>query len=266
MLRELRPFEQTNCETVEALLWTPDSQYVIGATTPHGFITSCSLNVWNARSGRHRGDFTGCPQKVTGAALLADRRLAAGCRDGIVRFWDFEEGMKRIREFEERLGEKLPPRLESAPPSTAPALARAAMPARLKPIQNGNLPPMWVEFGSFAKAERGAEFKPATTFPLVRGVHYGWRLHVSDGREVVQIKEELRLPAAPKVWTSVNPHKISDEGLTATTESAGTVLDGMVEHAWSVASADPPGHYILRLSVDGELIGKFEFDVLESGK
>ena len=265
LLRELRPFEQITCEAVEALLWTPDGQYVIGATTPHPFFSSRSLSVWNARSGRHRGDFAGCPTNVFGAALLPDGRLAAGCQDGLVRVWNFEEGLKGIREFEASLGEQLPPRLAIEPPSPAPALARAAMPARLKPFQIGNVP-MRVEFGSFAKAEHGAEFTPATSFPLRPGVHYGWRLHVADGRDIVPIKEELRLPAPPKVWSSVNSFQRPDDGLTAITESPATVFDGTVEQAWTVAPGDPPGRYILRLSVDGELIGKFEFDIVEDAK
>ena len=122
---------------------------------------------------------------------------------------------------------------------------------------------MRVEFGSFAQPERGAVFKPTRTFRLVPGVNYGWRLHVTDGRSVVPIREELQLPQVPKVWTSVNPLKISDDGRTGITTSDATVLNGMIEHATTVAQGDPAGHYVIRLYADDKLIGTFHFDLVE---
>jgi WD40 repeat protein len=99
-IRELRPFEQTTCERVQGLLWSPDGRYLLAATRS----TLCSsegISMWNVRTGRHRGEFTGCPSNVNGVVLLpGGSELVAGCDDGIIRFWDFEAATKRIGDFE----------------------------------------------------------------------------------------------------------------------------------------------------------------------
>ena len=133
--------------------------------------------------------------------------------------------------------------------------------ARKKPVVSPKIVPL-VEFGLFARPERGADFKSTRTFPLIPGVNYGWRLHVDDRRSVIPIREELVLPRAPKVWTSVNNLRITADGRTGITENDATVVDGMVEHATTVAEGDPPGRYTIRLFVDNKLVGQFQFDLV----
>lgn len=100
-VHELRPFEQTTCEQVRAPFWSPDGEYLLAATKAHPLFTSVGIGVWNVKTGRHRGEFTGCPTKMIGMALLPDdSQLVAGCADGKIRFWDFPAAMKQIREFE----------------------------------------------------------------------------------------------------------------------------------------------------------------------
>jgi WD40 repeat protein len=103
-LRELRPFEQRTCESVRAPFWSPDGRYLLAATKSDSLFTSVGISVWNSQTGRHRGEFAGCPTHVIGAALLADSgHLAVGCSDGRIRFYDFPAALKQIRAFEDSL-------------------------------------------------------------------------------------------------------------------------------------------------------------------
>lgn len=107
LMNELRPFERNTCEEVEGLLWSPDGKYVLAATKSDGLWTSVGIGVWNAKSGRHRGEFEGCPTYVTGVALAdGDHQLMAGCCDGKIRVWDVDRAFKEIAAFEKSLGEK----------------------------------------------------------------------------------------------------------------------------------------------------------------
>ena len=101
LVHELRPFEQKTCEAIEGLLWSPDGRYILAATKANSFFSSFGIDVWSVKSGRHRGEFSGCPTKVTGLVLLPDGRLIAGCDDGIIRVWNAASAFKAITTFEE---------------------------------------------------------------------------------------------------------------------------------------------------------------------
>ena len=104
LAHELRPFERDIYEAVEGLLWWPDGAYLLAATKADNFFTSRGVDVWNVKSGRHRGEFAGCPTTLTGLELLdGGRRLVAGCADGRIRIWDAESAVKQIAEFERSL-------------------------------------------------------------------------------------------------------------------------------------------------------------------
>jgi len=106
LAHDLRPFEQTTCDAVGDILWWPDGKYLLAATKSHPFFTSFGVGVWSLKSGRHRGEFIGCPTNLTGLALLNDgRRLVAGCWDGHIRVWDAASGIKQVGEFERSLAE-----------------------------------------------------------------------------------------------------------------------------------------------------------------
>lgn len=106
LAHELRPFERDIYEAVEGLLWWPDGVYLLAATKADNFFTSYGVDVWNVKSGRHRGELIGCPTNLTGLGLLGDgRRLVSGCADGRIRIWDAESAIKQIAEFERSLAE-----------------------------------------------------------------------------------------------------------------------------------------------------------------
>ncbi len=103
LIHELRPFEQRTNEAIEGVLWSPDSRYILAATKSDSFFTSRGISVWNAQTGRHRGEFAGPPTNVNGMALLKDGKLVAGCDDGVIRTWNFPAAMEKIKKFEDSL-------------------------------------------------------------------------------------------------------------------------------------------------------------------
>jgi WD40 repeat protein len=95
------PFRAERLNAVEGLLWSPDGAYLLAATKADNFFTSLGVDVWNVKSGRHRGEFIGCPTNLTGLILFSGgRRLVSGCADGRIRIWDAESAIKQIAEFE----------------------------------------------------------------------------------------------------------------------------------------------------------------------
>jgi len=106
LTHELRPFERDIYEAAEGLFWWPDGVYLLAATKADNFFTSRGVDVWNVKSGRHRGEFIGCPTNLTGLGLFGDgRRLVSGCADGRIRIWDAESAIKQTAEFERSLVE-----------------------------------------------------------------------------------------------------------------------------------------------------------------
>jgi WD40 repeat protein len=106
-VRELRPFEQDFCESVEGLMWSPEGKYVLAATKAHIFFTSRGISIWNVESGRHRGELNGCPTKLNGLGFLSNKtKLITGCGDGIIRIWDLSDALTKISRFEKLVTEK----------------------------------------------------------------------------------------------------------------------------------------------------------------
>ena len=100
-VHELRPYERAGLEWVRRVIWSPDGRYVLAGTKGRSFGDEEGISVWNAKTGRHRGEFVGCVGHVNGIEFLPDgSELVAGCTDGTIRFWDFASAMRRIRDFE----------------------------------------------------------------------------------------------------------------------------------------------------------------------
>lgn len=100
LVHELRPFEHSP-ESVQGLAWSPDGRYLLAATKSHRFFTSVGISVFSITSGRHRGELTGCPTNIKGLAFLPDTdQVVAGCNDGNIRFWNWQNILEQIAEFE----------------------------------------------------------------------------------------------------------------------------------------------------------------------
>ena len=121
------------------------------------------------------------------------------------------------------------------------------------------------EFGLFDHGpSAGPRFRAADTVPLVVDQAYGWRLVLKTTRRVVQVQEELTLPAEPGTWGDPDPQvqrKTSADGRTATTRLQLQPVDGVINQSWSVAPGDPKGAYVLRVRVENLPERVFRFEV-----
>ncbi|ODA28766.1 WD40 repeat domain-containing protein [Planctopirus hydrillae] len=99
LLHELRPFEQTRCESLSRPLWTPDGKYLLAHSMSNTI--SVGISVWSLKTGRHRGEFVGAGNSMYGMEMFPENgELIAGCGDGKIRFWDFSSAINDIEEFE----------------------------------------------------------------------------------------------------------------------------------------------------------------------
>jgi WD40 repeat protein len=114
LVHELHPFETGVCETVVGLQWTADSQYILAATKTSS--SEYDINLWNAKSGRHRGSLIDGLSPPWGVVIVSDGSRIAACgavytldKDSqfrgskVLRFWDLAAALKQIRAFEDSL-------------------------------------------------------------------------------------------------------------------------------------------------------------------
>ena len=102
-VHELHPFETGGSrESIQSLLWTPDGAYVLAATGSNGG-GGAGICLFNAATGKHRGELIG-PIQINGMGLLArSGELVAGDQYGKIWFWDLSAVIKNVREFEATL-------------------------------------------------------------------------------------------------------------------------------------------------------------------
>ena len=104
LVKELFPFEQDICESVEGIIWSPDGKYFLAANKADRFFTSRGVSIWDVETGRHRGELSGCPTKLDGLGFLRGKaRVVAGCGDGIIRIWDLANALTKIADFRKSL-------------------------------------------------------------------------------------------------------------------------------------------------------------------
>ena len=117
-------------------------------------------------------------------------------------------------------------------------------------------------FGTFdyGRAD-GLGFQRTDVVPLIPGQAYGWIMRVPTRASSVRIREELILPApAPEWGTFGNPGiTVAADRRSAVTEIDVPVVDGTISNSWQVAEGDPPGPYVIRVSVEGQPATVFRF-------
>ena len=113
------------------------------------------------------------------------------------------------------------------------------------------------EVGLLAPADAAGRqaFTPAAVLPLRDGQEFGWRLVVTTRQPFVRVREELTLPAEPRTWGDPEPgvkRRTTPDGRTAITEWRLAPQDGVLQSAWTVTSGDPPGAWVLTLTVEDQ--------------
>jgi hypothetical protein len=79
----------------------------------------------------------------------------------------------------------------------------------------------------------------------------------------VKWREEFSLPSAPIVWGSppASSREVSADRKTSIIEREVSPNKGTIFNVWSVAAGDPPGRYLIRLTVADAAPVVFEFEV-----
>lgn len=98
-------------------------------------------------------------------------------------------------------------------------------------------------------------FTPARVLPLRDGQEFAWRLVVQTRQPFVRVREELTLPAEPRTWGDPEPdirRRTTPDGRTAITEWRLAPRDGVLQSAWTVTAGDPPGTWVLTLTVEDQ--------------
>lgn len=120
-------------------------------------------------------------------------------------------------------------------------------------------------FGVFNPPGTGQPpFVPSTVVPLIVGQAYGWVIVVRTSSKTVRWREEFTLPAEPATWGPREPigtRSMSDDRRTTITEREVGTQNGVLFNSWSVAAGDPVGTYRMRVSIDGQFVRAFEFQV-----
>lgn len=100
---------------------------------------------------------------------------------------------------------------------------------------------------------------------------FGWRVRLAEPPALVRYREVLQLPEAPEFWSdegdAYSPHVFSADRTRATTEEF-VVPDenGWVSNTWCIADGDPLGPHSIDLSVEGEAVKRFDFEVKRVGE
>ena len=131
----------------------------------------------------------------------------------------------------------------------APSVSRLPAPAPDPEVRPR--PSLVAQLGHWDDDE--ARFVRSTRFLLEEGTSYTWRIRLPCTGPVL-FREVQPLPA-PGDWTfslqDMPGTTISEDRTTTTTVDYAACVDGWIEHTWVLAANDPPGQYVITVSIDG---------------
>jgi hypothetical protein len=93
-------------------------------------------------------------------------------------------------------------------------------------------------------------FRATNEFPLHAGSTFGWRIRIPCGPRLVVVDEELHLPAAGD-WPADPDMHISADRKSVSLRYQLDCRADWIEKQWSVSQGDPPGVWVIRVTVDG---------------
>ncbi len=100
--------------------------------------------------------------------------------------------------------------------------------------------------------------------PLAPGQDFGWIVWVDTDRQQVRWREVFT-SASPDNWQVADDgsYALSEDGATMTREVTADVVEGRIQHFWSVAEGDLPGPHRIQLFVEDVPVADFAFEVSE---
>lgn len=127
-----------------------------------------------------------------------------------------------------------------------------------------------VSEGEVGVWDQDGVFRPSDDVPLFAGSGFGWRIRIPCSDRPVTVDEELRLPA-PGDWPEDPTMRVSPDQKSVSLHYQTECRAGWIEKQWSVSAGDPPGVWVIRVTVDGFATKTFhatfrqEVKVLPSG-
>ena len=101
LVYELRPFEQTARDDIGDPIWWPDGKYLLATVRDNPMGSNHDIGIWSVRSGRFRGEFSGCGYSSDPLSLvLHDHKIFERCRDGMILMWDAASAVEKVARFE----------------------------------------------------------------------------------------------------------------------------------------------------------------------
>lgn len=123
------------------------------------------------------------------------------------------------------------------------------------------------------RTENGQEVSEATTTVPLRTDNetcWNWYIRLKDASGEVTFTERLVMPEEPESWGDVNDIPegqigklvLEDGGKVGITTRLTTLNDGWFGHGWCILPGDPVGPHSVEVSIDGELVHRFDFEVV----
>jgi hypothetical protein len=122
------------------------------------------------------------------------------------------------------------------------------------------------EFGLFDAGDpQRVVFSPAAVVPRREGQRYGWMIELKDAPRSVGVREEYLLPsrvdearAESEAGTTL---VIPLEKRSQVSQRQLVPVDGRIYGEWAVGPQEPAGPRKLEVIVEGQVAGRFEFEV-----
>ena len=99
---------------------------------------------------------------------------------------------------------------------------------------------------------------------------WNWFIRSAETTGEVTFTERLVMPAAPESWGDLSvPAEgqigllvLEEDGKVGVSTRKATLDDGWFGHGWCILPGDPTGPHYVEVTVDGEMVQRFDFEVV----